>query len=223
MATAIANKIDNDVVDVINKTGDGGVNLIYDGTAKVISYAGVVDAEDLFNEETSSDKVLYVHPKQMTQLRKDSDFISADKYGTANVMTSGEVGKIGTCRVVRSKKVRCAEYQVGTSSDTKVTASNLKKYTNNVVDAHGNIITPDVNTYVKAITTPYYLNPIVKLTNDAETEEDAPAVTIYLKRDTQVERERKADAGTTNIFTNKHYGVALTNSTKVVLAKFKKQ
>ena len=68
----------------------------------------------------------------------------------------------------------------------------------------------------------YYLNPIVKLTNDAETEEDAPAVTIYLKRDTQVERERKADAGLTNIFTNKHYGVALTNTTKVVLAKFKK-
>ena len=222
LATAIANKIDNDVVDVINTKGDGGVNLIYDGSTKVISYAGVVDAEDLFNEETSSDKVLYVHPKQMTQLRKDSDFISADKYGTANVMTSGEVGKIGTCRVVRSKKVRCAEYQVGTSSDTKVTASNLKNYTDNVVNAEGNIITPDVDTYVKALATPYYLNPIVKLTNDAETEEDAPAVTIYLKRDTQVERERKADSGITNIFTNKHYGVALTNATKVVLAKFKK-
>lgn len=222
LATAIANKIDNDVVDVINNTSEGGVNLIFDGSAKQISYAGVVDAEDLFNEETSSDKVLYVNPKQMTQLRKDSDFISADKYGTANVMTSGEVGKIGTCRVVRSKKVRCAEYQVGTSSDTKVTASNLKNYTNNVVDSTGKIITPAIDTYVKAIATPYYLNPIVKLTNDAETEEDAPAVTIYLKRDTQVERERKADAGTTNIFTNKHYGVALTNSTKVVLAKFKK-
>ena len=222
LATAIANKIDNDVVDVINTTGATGVNLIFDGTAKAISYAGVVDAEDLFNEETSSDKVLYVHPKQMTQLRKDSDFISADKYGTANVMTSGEVGKIGTCRVVRSKKVRCAEYQVGTSSDTKVTASNLKNYTNNVVDGEGNIITPAIDTYVKALTTPYYLNPIVKLTNDAETEEDAPAVTIYLKRDTQVERERKADSGITNIFTNKHYGVALTNATKVVLAKFKK-
>ena len=69
LATAIANKIDNDVVDVINTTGDNGVNLIFDGTAKVISYAGVVDAEDLFNEETSSDKVLYVHPKQMSQLR----------------------------------------------------------------------------------------------------------------------------------------------------------
>ena len=184
LALAIANKIDNDVVEVINKeyalgTAEDGVQLIYDGSAKVISYAGVVDAEDLFDEETSSDKILYVHPKQMTQLRKDPDFISADKYD-GNVMTSGEVGKIGTCRVVRSKKVK--------------------------LNSEGTA----------------YLNPIVKLTNDAETEEDAPAVTIYLKRDTQVERERKADAGVTNIFTNKHYGVALTNTTKVVLAKFKK-
>ena len=184
LATAIANKIDNDVVDVINKeyavsTAEDGVKLIYDGSAKVISYAGVVDAEDLFDEEVSSDKVMYVHPKQMTQLRKDPDFLSADKYD-GKVMVSGEVGKIGTCRIVRSKKVKL------NSGSTA------------------------------------YLNPIVKLTNDAETEEDAPAVTIYLKRDTQVERERKADAGITNIYTNKHYGVALTNATKVVLAKFKK-
>lgn len=184
LATAIANKIDNDVVAVINKeyaegTAEDGVKLIYDGSGKVINYAGVVDAEDLFDEEVSSDKVIYVHPKQMTQLRKDPDFISADKYD-GKVMTSGEVGKIGTCRVVRSKKVK--------------------------LDSTSN----------------YYLNPIVKLTNDAETEEDAPAVTIYLKRDTQVERERKADSGITNIYTNKHYGVALTNTTKVVLAKFKK-
>ena len=184
LAMAIANKIDNDVVDVINKeyalgTAEDGVQLIYDGSSAKISYAGVVDAEDLFDEETSSDKILYVHPKQMTQLRKDADFISADKYD-GNVMTSGEVGKIGTCRVVRSKKVK--------------------------LNSEGTA----------------YLNPIVKLTNDAETEEDAPAVTIYLKRDTQVERERKADAGLTNIYTNKHYGVALTNTTKVVLAKFKK-
>ena len=75
LAMAIANKIDNDVVEVINKeyalgTAEDGVQLIYDGSAKVISYAGVVDAEDLFDEETSSDKILYVHPKQMTQLRK---------------------------------------------------------------------------------------------------------------------------------------------------------
>ena len=226
LATSIANKIDNDVVEVINTTGEGGVNLIYDGTAKTISYTGVVDAEDLFNEETSSDKVLYVHPKQMTQLRKDSDFISADKYGTANVMTSGEVGKIGTCRVVRSKKVACIEYAKDNSNGTieivadSVTENTTKKHLATIQPATAEKLV--VGDKVKAVATPYYLNPIVKLTNDAETEEDAPAVTIYLKRDTQVERERKADSGITNIFTNKHYGVALTNATKVVLAKFKK-
>lgn len=178
LSTAIANKIDNDVVDVL--VGAGVQLTSGDGTNK-ISYAGVVDAEDLFDEEVSSDKILYVHPKQMTQLRKDPDFISADKYGVGtNVMTKGEVGQIGTCRVVRSKKVP--------------------------LDS----------------TSAFYLCPMVKLTNDAETEEDAPAVTIYLKRDTLVERERKADAGVTNLFTNKHYGVALTNTSKVVLCKFKK-
>ena len=171
-------------------------------------------------------QVLYVHPKQMTQLRKDSDFISADKYGTTNVMTSGEVGKIGTCRVVRSKKVACIEYVKDNSNGTieivadSVTENSTKKHLATIQPATAETLV--VGDKVKAITTPYYLNPIVKLTNDAETEEDAPAVTIYLKRDTQVERERKADSGITNIFTNKHYGVALTNATKVVLAKFKK-
>lgn len=184
LATSIANKIDNDVIAVLTKaynesTAPDGVQLISgDGTAK-ISYSSVVDAEDLFDEEVSSDKVLYIHPKLMTQLRKDTDFISADKYD-GKVMTSGEVGKIGTCRVVRSKKVP--------------------------LDSTG----------------AYYLCPMVKLTNDAETEEDAPAVTIYLKRDTQVERDRHPEAGTTDIYTNKHYGVALTNTSKVVLCKFKK-
>ena len=176
LATAIANKIDNDVVDIL--VGEGVQLVAGDGT-KAISYEGVVDAEDMFDEEVSSDKVLYINPKQMTQLRKDPLFTSADKYD-GNVTLSGEVGKIGTCKVVRSKKV--------------------------VLDS----------------TSAYYLCPMVKLTNDDETEEDAPAVTIYLKRDTQVERDRHAESGTTDIYTNKHYGVALTNTSKVVLCKFKK-
>ena len=59
-----------------------------------------------------------------------------------------------------------------------------------------------------------------RLTSIARGEEIQ--ATIYLKRDTQVEKDRHANAGTTDIFTNKHYGVALTNTSKVVLAKFKK-
>lgn len=223
LATAIANKIDNDVVDIINKTGEGGVNLIYDGTANVIGYSGVVDAEDLFNEESTSDKILYVHPKQMTQLRKDADFISTDKYGIDNVMTSGEVGKIGTCRIVRSKKIKHYDYVKSAEGTIEIVADATAETS---TKKHLSTIQPTTLEKLavgdKVNASAYYMNPIVKLTNDAETEEDAPAVTIYLKRDTQVERERKADAGITNIFTNKHYGVALTNATKVVLAKFKK-
>lgn len=183
LATAIANKVDNDVVEVLTtpsvSENDGGVQLVFgDGSAK-ISYAGIVDAEDLFDEEVTSEKVMYIHPKQMTVLRKDPDFLSADKYKDG-VMLNGEVGMIAGTRIVRSKKVPLDETQA------------------------------------------FYLNPIVKLNNDAETEEDAPAVTIYLKRNTQVEKERLASKGITEIYTNKHYGVALTNTSKVVLAKFKK-
>ena len=49
---------------------------------------------------------MFVNPKQVTQLRKDDDFISADKYGVGtNVMMTGEIGRIANCRVVPSKKV----------------------------------------------------------------------------------------------------------------------
>ena len=189
LSLAMANKIDNDVVEVLvtpeEKSGEtvtkAGVQLIYNpSTLSTIKYAGVVDAVDLFDEEVSSDKVMYIHPKQLTQLRKDVDFLSADKY-EGGVMLNGEVGRIAGVRVVRSKKVL-----VVTVGSTKC-----------------------------------YACPIVKLNNDAETEDDAPAVKIYLKRDTQVERERKAKYGTTEIYANKHYGVALTNTSKVVLAYFK--
>ena len=67
-----------------------------------------------------------------------------------------------------------------------------------------------------------YVCPIVKLNNDAESEEDAAALTIYLKRDTNVETERQTLARKTDISVDKHYTVALTNTSKVVLATFKK-
>ena len=70
--------------------------------------------------------------------------------------------------------------------------------------------------YVGATT---YYNPILKLTNDAETEDDAEAITIYLKRDTNVETERISGNRTTEVTVDKIYGCALTNEAKVVIAK----
>ena len=73
---AIAAKIDSDCMDALQTA-----SLVYDGSKENISYNAIVDAVDLFEEEMGcSDKVLFIHPKQVTQLRKNPDFLSADKY-----------------------------------------------------------------------------------------------------------------------------------------------
>ena len=171
LAKAIASKVDSDAMDALQ-----GAQLTYDGSANKINYAGVVDAIGVFDEEVNTEKVIFVHPKQLTSLRKDSDFISADKY-TGKVVMTGEIGMIANCRVVPSKKV------------------------------------PNDGAN--------YLCPIVKLNNDAESEDDAAALTIYLKRDTNVETERQTLSRKTDISVDKHYTVALSNTAKVVLAKYK--
>lgn len=180
LAKSIASKVDNDAMTELQ-----GAQLTYDGSAAAIKYSGIVDAIDLFEEEVNSEKVIFVHPKQVTQLRKDSDFISADKY-KAGIILTGEIGMIANCRVVPSKKVPVVKVgETGSQIDC-------------------------------------YACPIVKLNNDAETEDDAAAITIYLKRDTNVETDRVSLARKTDISVDKHYAVALSNTSKVVLAKFKK-
>ena len=70
-----------------------------------------------------------------------------------------------------------------------------------------------------------YVCPIIKLepasteTEYAETE--LPAITIFLKKDTQVDHEWFPKKQTHDITAAKYYGVALTNAAKVVLATFK--
>lgn len=174
LAMSIASKLDNDAMDALMTA-----TLTYDGSAAQIAYNGIVDAIDLFEEEVNTEKVMFINPKQVTQLRKDANFLSADKY-TSGVMVSGEIGKIANTRIVPSKKVTLDSGSA------------------------------------------YYICPIVKLEQDDETEDELPAMTIYLKRDTNVETERKPRSRTTEITADKFYTVALTNEAKVVLAKFKK-
>ena len=174
LAKAIASKLDNDALEAISAES---VQLKFDGSANVINYEGIVDAVDVFEEEVNSEKVMFVHPKQITQIRKDPNFISADKYD-GKVMMSGEIGKVANVRIVPSKKVKTS----GTN----------------------------------------YLNPIIKLSADNEAEDDAPALTIYLKRDTNLETQRDTLARKTILSVDKIYGVAISNTGRVLLAKFAK-
>lgn len=174
LAKAIAAKVDSDAMEALR-----GASLIFDGSGKQISYEQVVDAIDLFDEEVNSEKVMFINPKQVTQLRKDANFISADKY-PGNVVMTGEIGMIANCRIVPSKKVELGDDGVS------------------------------------------YECPIVKLTYDTETEDETPAITIYLKRDTNVEAQKDTLARKTAISADKHYTVSLTDDSKVVLARIKK-
>lgn len=169
LAAAIAAKVDNDAMEALLTA-----ETVFEADG-VISYDGIIDAIDKFGEETNCQKVIFVHPSQLTQLRHDEDFISAEKY-TGNVLLSGEIGMIANTRVVPSKKVPLVEGQ--------------------------------------------YVCPVVKIEGDSETEDETPALTIYLKRDTNVEMERQTLRRVTDISVDKFYTVVLSNAGKVVLAKF---
>ena len=69
-----------------------------------------------------------------------------------------------------------------------------------------------------------YTCPIIKLEPDSAeteyTEDELPALTIFLKKDTTVDAEWFPKKQQTDITACKYYGVALTNAAKVVLAKF---
>ena len=171
LALAIASKIDADAIAAL-----GTSSKKYDGKADVISYNAVVNAVDVFNEEMNSEKVMFVNPKQVTQLRLDPNFISNDKYPN-NVIMSGEIGMIANCHVVPTRRV---------------------------------VLSADK-----------YVCPIVKIETDARTEDEVPAITIYVKRDVNVESERHTLNRTTDISADELYVAALTNENKVVAATFK--
>ena len=174
LAKAIAAKVDADAMDALQSA-----QLKYDGSASAISYSGIVDAVDKFEEEVNSNKVIFVHPLQVSKLRKDTEFLAADKLAES-VRVTGAIGKICNCEVVPSKKVPLNEG--GTA----------------------------------------YICPIVKLNEDAETEDETAALTVYMKRNVNLETERHTLSRSTDFSVDEIYTVALSDASKVVLASYKK-
>ncbi len=183
LAKSIVGKIDNDLLAAA-KTSK---NILESKTA-TISYNGIVDAVDKFDEEEITDKVMFVAPAQITTLRKDANFIDKTKYGN-EVMVNGEIGMIAGVRIVPSKKIKVEKID-------------------------------------KESTVDGYVCPVIKLEPaDTETEyaeTELPALTIFLKKETQVDHEWFPKKQRHDITAAKYYGVALTNASKVVVVKFKK-
>lgn len=170
IALSISEKLDNDRVEVLY-----GSKNVYDGSASTIKYASIVDAVDLYQEESESKKVILIHSAQKKHLRKDPDFIANDKIG-ADLLVNGAIGRVAGCDVVVSNKVKLEDG--------------------------------------------VYYNPIIKLTNDSETEDEMPAVTYFLKKGNLVEHDRVPGVAD-KIICTAHGTAALTNEAKVVILKTK--
>jgi len=224
LAKSIVGKVDNDVLAAAYKC----TNVYAPDTLAAIAYAGIVDANAKFeDEEDGIDKVMFINPAQEATLLKDSDFLSADKF-QAGVAVNGAIGKIAGAWVKKSKKVLLVTYvkdnEATGATVVTITSANLAEYQAKVDPA----TTLAANDKVKplAANAQYYVCPIIKMEPDSAeteyTEDELPAITIFLKKDTQVDHEWFPKKQKHDITAAKYYGVALTNAAKVVLAKFKK-
>lgn len=171
LGMSIADKIEDDVIATLKTT------TLEVTSANQISYEGVVNGVDKFAEESDVPKVLFIHPEQLTQIRKSADFIDKNKYG-GDLMMTGAIGSICGVEVVVSRRV----------------PKEGANFTNFMVQ----------------------MAP-----NSGEGTPTLPAVSLYLKRNVQVESDRDIVGKMTVITADEHYGVALTNPARVLKMVFK--
>ena len=213
LGLSLASKIDNDVMTELQKA------QLVKKTGKVISYNGIVDAIDLFNEETNVEKVMFISPNQNTTLRKDANFISADKYNQ-NVVMKGEIGMVSNTRIVPSRKIVAVDAYtvVAEAKDANIgtyyekTDAGYVKTTDSAIDSS--------KTYYTKDSKKVYRCPIVQLKPEEQTDDETAPVTIFLKRGVNLEKERKVKGKKTLVSVDEHYVAALTDESKVVIAEF---
>lgn len=228
LAMSIADKVDNDGYDALCTAP-----LSYDGTAEAISYKGVVNANSKFEDESDASltKILFIHPNQEATLLNDDDFKSNDKY-PLNVIMNGTIGSIAGAQVVKSKKVKLVKYEKDSSGSITIVADTEEETSTALhIDTAKSATLGElkVGDTLKTLGTSFYANPIVvTATQDPNEDADADgvseeetALTIYMKRNVEIEDDRDILAKTTVISADEHYIVALSNESKVVLAKFK--
>lgn len=220
LAKSIVGKVDNDLLDAVY----GSKNVYAPATLAAISYNGIVEAVTRFeDEEDDIDKVMFIHPAMEATILKDASFLSADRF-EAGVAVRGAIGKVAGCWIKKSKKVRLVTAEKNDSGTVTITADNLAEYQAQVMPGTALAVGDKVNALAAA--NQFYLCPILKLEPDSPeteyTEDELPALTVFLKKDTTVDAEWFPKKQQTDVTACKYYGVALTNEAKSVLAKFKK-
>ena len=152
LAKSIASKIDQDVMDALQTASV----VVSGGAEDAISYDGIVDAIDYFNEEQNMEKVMFINPHQVSELRKDTNFISREKYGN-QVMIDGEIGMVANARIVPSRRVeakngvyRCPIVQLKGEPQTSDETSAITIYMKRAVNVETDRDMTDYTTLIGA-------------------------------------------------------------------------
>lgn len=228
IALAIKSKLDNDVLDAAYTA----TNIITATTP--ISYNSIVTAVCSFNDENeeagTTEKVLYINPEQEATMLQDSSFLSADKFAPG-VAVNGAIGKVAGCWIRKSRKIKHMLYEKDNTNGTITIVSDATTETS--TNKHLDTIQPycddtlTVGDKVKALAKGgYYKNIIVKMQPDSSeteyTESEFPGLTIFLKKDIQVDTVWRPEYQRWEVIASKYYGAALTNAEKVLILKTNK-
>lgn len=103
LTAAIAAKVDNDCLAALDGIKAG---MTHTATG-VITSEVVADAMVKFGEDPDGDKVLFIAPAQLAQIRKDPGYINKSEMATA-LMMNGTVGELWGCQLVVTNKIKAS-------------------------------------------------------------------------------------------------------------------
>lgn len=101
LALSIAAKIDNDVIATLNTIGAG---MTVTKSDNVINANGIADALVKFGEEVDGVNIMFISPRQLSSIRKDSNWIPASELA-AELKVAGAVGGVFGTQFVISNKI----------------------------------------------------------------------------------------------------------------------
>ena len=109
IATAIANKVDNEMLSALSSISGTMVYTTSTSTT-AIEPADISDALELFGEDIDvGEKVVVVSPKLYNKIRKTTAWLPASEISAERII-AGAVGEIYGCQIIVSNKLKDADH-----------------------------------------------------------------------------------------------------------------
>lgn len=105
LITSISAKVDADCITALEGIA-GGKTLDVSAT-DIISAGVIADALVKFGEDLDGEKVLFIAPAQLAQIRKDDNYLKPSEM-TQQAIMSGTVGECWGCQLVLSNKIKAS-------------------------------------------------------------------------------------------------------------------